>query len=385
MALNRRDLLKLGLFGSAALMLPAERIARTQLSLTNRIPQSQLPAPFTVPFATPPVLEPVYSTPQVAYYDIVQRQVRAEILPGLETTIWGYNGVTPGPTIMNTQGQAAVVRQYNDLPDVHPDLRYKVWTSTHLHGSCSLPEYDGYASDITSPRQYKDYKYPNIQDARTLWYHDHGVHITAPNAYMGLAAQYILHDEVELALPIPHGRYDVPLVLKDAMFQTNGDLIIDDNEQSGIYGDVILVNGKPWPLMEVEPRKYRFRVLNASVSRSYDLSLDAGEPMTVIGGDGGLMPAPGGGRQRPRRHGRALRDRHRLLEVPAGPAGRHAQRLAEEQHRLRDHRRRDGLQGRRDGVRPVGRRGPARSQPQHERDGAHRGRRGAHPPLPLRA
>ena len=292
MALNRRDLLKLGLFGSAALMLPAERIARTQLSLTNRIPQSQLPAPFTVPFATPPVLEPVYSTPQVAYYDIVQRQVRAEILPGLETTIWGYNGVTPGPTIMNTQGQAAVVRQYNDLPDVHPDLRYKVWTSTHLHGSCSLPEYDGYASDITSPRQYKDYKYPNIQGARTLWYHDHGVHITAPNAYMGLAAQYILHDEVELALPIPHGRYDVPLVLKDAMFQTNGDLIIDDNEQSGIYGDVILVNGKPWPLMEVEPRKYRFRVLNASVSRSYDLSLDSGEPMTVIGGDGGLMPHP---------------------------------------------------------------------------------------------
>jgi spore coat protein A, manganese oxidase len=292
MNLSRRDLLKVGLFSSAALMLPAERIARTQLALTNRIPQSQLPDPFSVPFVTPPVLKPEFQTPEWAYYSLEQRQVQAEILPGLRTTIWGYNGITPGPTIMNTQNQQAVVRQINNLPDVHPSLRYNVWTSTHLHGSCSLPQYDGYASDITMPGEFKDYKYPNEQDARTLWYHDHGVHITAENAYMGLAAQYILHDPLELSLPIPHGKYDVPIVLKDAMFQQNGDLVIDDNSESGIYGDVLLVNGKPWPLMAVEPRKYRFRFLNASVSRSYDLSLDTDEPLTVIGTDGGLMPQP---------------------------------------------------------------------------------------------
>jgi spore coat protein A, manganese oxidase len=292
MELSRRDLLKIGLFSSAALMLPAERIARTQLALKNRIPESRLPTPFTVPFQTPPVLVPDYQTSQTAYYTLQQRQVQAEVLPGLRTTIWGYNGITPGPTIMNRRGQAAVVRQVNDLPNVHPDLRYNVWTSTHLHGSCSLPQYDGYASDITNPGQFKDYHYPNVQDARTLWYHDHGVHITAPNAYMGLAAQYILHDDLELSLPIPHGKYDVPMILKDAMFQTNGDLIYDDNSQSGVYGDVILVNGKPWPLMQVEPRKYRFRFLNASVSRSYHLALDTGDAMTVIGTDGGLMTHP---------------------------------------------------------------------------------------------
>src|SRR3712207_4276589 len=194
MSMNRRDLLKLGLFSSAALALPAERVARTQLAVDNRLAQSALPQPFTVPFATPPVLAPVFEDAGTAYYDIVQQQVQAEIIPGLKTTIWGYNGITPGPTIMNRQGQQAVVRQANNLPDVHPQLRYNVWTSTHLHGSCSLPEYDGYASDITTPGAYKDYQYPNIQDARTLWYHDHGVHITAENAYMGLAAQYILHD-----------------------------------------------------------------------------------------------------------------------------------------------------------------------------------------------
>ncbi|MDX6375789.1 MAG: hypothetical protein QOE98_92, partial [Gaiellaceae bacterium] len=288
-----RDMLKMGLFGSAALMLPAERVARTQLAIQNRMPQSQLPAPFTTPWYTPPVLQPIAQSATTDYYAITQKQVSAQILkPGVFTDVWGYNGITPGPTIMNTQGRDAVVRQICDLPEVHPSERYNVWTSTHLHGSCSLPQYDGYASDITKPGQFKDYRYPNVQDARTLWYHDHGVHITAQNAYMGLAAQYILHDPVEMALPIPHGQYDVPMILKDAMFQQDGQLVFDDNSESGIYGDVILVNGRPWPLMEVEPRKYRFRVLNASVSRSYDLALSTGEPLTVIGTDGGLMPHP---------------------------------------------------------------------------------------------
>ena len=291
MNLSRRDLLKVGLFSSAALMLPAERVARTKLAIANRLPQSKLPAPFTMGWKTPPAA-PKVSVGDTDYFTITQQQVKAQILPDRQTTIWGYNGMTPGPTIYVDQHRKAVVRQICALPDRHPELGYNVWTSTHLHGSCSLPEYDGYASDITTPGAFKDYQYPNIQDARTLWYHDHGVHITANNAYMGLAAQYILHSDAELALPIPHGHYDLPMILKDAMFQENGDLVIDDNNENGIYGDVILVNGVPWPRMDVEPRKYRFRVLNASVSRSYDLSLDTGEPLTVIGTDGGLMPAP---------------------------------------------------------------------------------------------
>src|SRR3954454_17105592 len=253
MELSRRDLLKIGLLSSAALMLPAERVARTKLAVSNRMPASRLPDPFTVPFAAPPVLSPIAQSATTDYYQLTQQQRSVEILPGLQTDVWGYNGLTPGPTIMNTRGREAVVRQICDLPDVHPTLRYNVWTSTHLHGSCSPPQYDGYASDITLPGQFKDYRYPNGQDARTLWYHDHGVHITAENAYMGLAAQYILHDAHELALPIPHGRYDVPLIIRDAMFQSDGQLVIDDNSESGIYGDVVLVNGKPWPVMDVEP------------------------------------------------------------------------------------------------------------------------------------
>ena len=110
------------------------------------------------------------------------------------------------------------------------------WTSTHLHGSASLPQFDGYASDITNPGEIKDYLYPNVQDARTLWYHDHGVHHTAENAYMGLAAQYHLHDSVEDGLPIPKGKYDCPLILADKMFGTDGQFMYDDAGHTGPVG-----------------------------------------------------------------------------------------------------------------------------------------------------
>jgi spore coat protein A len=290
MGLNRRDVLKLGLFSSAALMLPAERLARAKLAVADRMPTSRLPKPFTVPFATPPVLEPTLRGTETDYYNIVQKQAGVEILPGYTTQIWGYNGITPGPTIKVRRGRKSVVRQANNLPDVHPTLRYNVWSSTHLHGSASLPEYDGYASDITYPGECKDYRYPNAQDGRTLWYHDHGVHITAENAYMGLAGMYIMQDDFEQASGVPQGPYDVPLILRDALFTSKGELIFDDNSESSVMGDVILANGRPWPVMRVEQRKYRFRVLNASISRSYDYSLSTGDPFWVIATDGGLMP-----------------------------------------------------------------------------------------------
>jgi spore coat protein A len=289
--LNRRDLIKLGLFGTAALMLPAERIARAAIAQSNRIPESQLPPPFSVGFRRPPVLDPVRSDATADYYSLVQMPADVEILPGLQTQIWGYNGISPGPTIMATKGRPTVVRQACALPEFHPTLRYRTWTSTHLHGSATLPQYDGYANDITLPEQYKDYHYPQLQRARTLWYHDHGYDITSENIYMGLDAMYIVHDDDELATGIPQGAYDVPVVITDALFEKSGALIYGGGDE-GLQGDVILVNGVPWPAMAVEPRKYRFRFLNASISRSYVMALDSREPLTVVGTDAGLMPAP---------------------------------------------------------------------------------------------
>ncbi len=318
MTLKRRDLIKIAAAGGAAMAIPFERSAFTKSS-ASRIPASKLPKPFTLPFAYPPEWRPGSQKSEIICqngqnYDYPSFTVEqnfgvAEILPGYKTPVFGYNGVVPGPTIRVQQGQPIIVNQKNLLhqPPAAPyqnaampskytnDPRQRS-TSTHLHGSASMPHYDGYASDITMPGQWKPYFYPNSQEARTLWYHDHGVHHTSQNAYNGLAAMYILHDRHEQSLGIPSGnRYDVPLIVRDATFATDGSLVYDDNSESGVYGDVMLVNGVPWPTMTVERRKYRFRILNAAVSRSFEWSLTDGKsalPLTVIGTDAGLMPKP---------------------------------------------------------------------------------------------
>ena len=289
MSLSRRDVIKTGVFAGAAVALPAVKLAGVGAAGATPFPEALLPKPFTRPFSTPPVAVPYRTDATCDYYKMSMQAVDAEMIPGYKTTLFGYNGSVPGPTIQATQGRQVVVRHMNALPAQHPILGYTPWTSVHLHGSASLPQYDGYASDVTMPvggtredgsvcaeGEYKDYHYPNHQQARTLWYHDHGVHHTAENAYHGLAGMYTMYDAEERALPIPKGKYDVPLIVGDAMFQApftdaNGvkraPLLFSLDNQSGHWGNVIWVNGTPWPLMKVEPRKYRFRVLVASISR----------------------------------------------------------------------------------------------------------------------
>ena len=290
MGLTRRELLKTGLFASAALALPVQRAVSARWD-DGRIAESRLPRPFQLTFRQPPVAVPIRRTADTDYYRMTMRAFNASILPGLRTPMFGYEGLVPGPTIRATRGRKVVVRHVNALPAAHPTLRYEPWTSVHLHGSASLPQYDGYASDITRPGQYKDYHYPNFQPGRLLWYHDHGVHHTAENVYQGLFAAYVLNDPLS-TLKLPSGAYDVPLIVHDAMFKTDGSLLFSLENSSGMWGDVILVNGVPWPTMKVEPRKYRFRVLDGSISRSYRFSFDNGMSVQMIATDGGLMPAP---------------------------------------------------------------------------------------------
>jgi len=292
MPLSRRDLIKAGVFVGAAVTVPLSRVVSGQSLVESRMPASKLPKPFTTPFAIPPVAVPVRSDATTDFYSMSMTATKIEVIPGFQTTFFAYNGVVPGPTIKVDQGREVVVRHRNSLPNVHPTLGYKPWTSVHLHGNASLPEFDGYASDVTNPGQFKDYRFPNFQPARTIWYHDHGVDHTAENVYFGLAAEYLRSDPLEQSLPIPHGAYDIPLIIGDAMFTNDGSLLFSLEDESGFWGDVILVNGRPWPVMQVERRKYRFRILLPTVSRSLRLSLDSGEPLAVVATDGGLMPTP---------------------------------------------------------------------------------------------
>ncbi|WP_243859806.1 multicopper oxidase family protein [Amycolatopsis arida] len=273
-----------------------------------------LPQPFTNPLAVPEVLSPYSTEGDTDFYEVTASVASARILPGLRTQIWGYNGTFPGPTIRSTRGRKVRVRYRNELP---------VPIVTHLHGGRTPPEFDGYPTDMilpaggwSSPHEHPgarydqvfEYHYPLDQRAATLWYHDHRMDFTGPAVWRGLAGMHLHSDEEEAALPLPSGDREIPLMIADRSFAEDGSLQypsrdpqlrgergVTEEFTEGVLGDVTLVNGTPWPYLEVAPVKYRFRLLNACNARRYLLSLDPAPddgPFIQIGSEGGLLGKP---------------------------------------------------------------------------------------------
>ena len=327
--MTRRQVLKVGVISAAGLVIPVG-VLQIPLSHIRAIESVTSPAvrAFHVPLPIPPVLKPVRSDTEADYYEITQKPGIAHILPGLSTPIWGYNGIFPGPTIEAKSGRKVIVRQINELP---------VPVSTHLHGGITPPESDGHAMDFILPKdptpfqasltngqmrqfmsssglgrslhmrmqQTKEYVYPNIQRASIHWYHDHRMDFTGPQIYRGLAGFYLIRDEIEDALSLPKSDHDIPLMITDHTFNADGSFFYPSLDPTltttpgvlgkytdGMLGDTILVNGAVQPFLEVSTAKYRFRLLNASNARIYQLELSSQQPFLQIGSDGGLLPAP---------------------------------------------------------------------------------------------
>jgi spore coat protein A, manganese oxidase len=277
MNINRRKAIQLGLAAGGMLLSPIGFTAPAEAvpPLSPRIKR------FCTPLPIPDALEPVRTDSDTDYYEIkIQKNIKeipVELREGgpltLKMDIWGYNGITPGPTIHQEAGRFSVVRFINELSEDPTDEALS--NVIHLHGMNSLPWFDGYALDCIKPCHYKDFEYPN-DSAGILWYHDHTIHRTSQNVYKGLAGMYLVSDDHERSLNLPEKPYDIPLILQDRRFQADGQLyLFDDNFHRSLYGDMIFVNGAPWPQLTVERRKYRFRLLNASVSRNYQLALSS--------------------------------------------------------------------------------------------------------------
>lgn len=144
--------------------------------------------------------------------------------------------------------------------------------------------------------------YPNGQQPTTLWYHDHALGVTRLNVMSGLAGFYLIRnssDPVEKLLP--QGEYEVPLAIQDRSFLTDGSLYyptvgndpsVHPYWQSMFLGNSIIVNGEAWPNMNVKQGEYRFRILDGSNSRFYQLSFSNGVSFTEIGTDGGFLKSP---------------------------------------------------------------------------------------------
>jgi len=244
------------------------------------------PAAFTTPLRIPRVLVP-RRTADGDHYELTARAARADVWPDSATPVWGYDGEFPGPTIVAERGTPVVVRQRNALD---------VPTAVHLHGGHVPPDMDGHALDTIPPGGERLYRYPNDQAGATLWYHDHTMHATGRNLHNGLFGMYVLHDPAEDALGLPSGERDVPLILADRTFDGDGRMVYPEHAHEGFLGDTPLVNGVAQPFHGVERATYRFRLLNASNSRRYDLGLEATSGGRVwfrqIGSDGGLLSTP---------------------------------------------------------------------------------------------
>ncbi len=274
----------------------------------------------------PEIARPRHLAEGIAHYRIEMTEFSQQVHPDLPPTrLWGYDGTWPGPTFEMRTGRPVTVEWVNNLPNQHLlDYAYDttihgadvgephVRTVVHLHGAKILPDSDGYPEAWFTPGwkqtgpyyTTKVYHYPNDQDATNLWYHDHALGITRLNLFLGLAGFYFIRDEFEDELDLPKGGYEVPLLIQDRMFNDDGSLqyptVTDGTHLVWIpefFGDVACVNGVAFPYLEVEPRKYRFRVLNGSNARFYHLTLmdqtgKAGPVFNQIGTDGGLLPAP---------------------------------------------------------------------------------------------
>lgn len=293
-------------------------------------------------------------------YRVTISQFSQQLLPeGFpETTVWGYGSTvrnpetgeiipdyksTPGPTFEAQRHIPIHVKWINKLtgsellavdPTIHwanpnnmempnppflpfppgyPLAQMPVPIVTHLHGGETEPASDGYpeawftaGNEITGPDYIKSrYNYANEQEPTTLWYHDHTLGITRLNVYMGLAGFYILRDHCNpLDDPhseLPHGKYEIPLVIQDRSFNDDGSLSFPSNGvnpavhpywRPAFIGNTIMVNGKVWPNLDVEPRQYRFRVLNGSNTRFYNFSFSNQMPFIQIGTDGGYLHKP---------------------------------------------------------------------------------------------
>jgi hypothetical protein len=267
-------------------------------------------------------------------------------------SVWTFNGTIPPKLAMGRYGEALLFRHHNNLPtDVRQNNGFGRHTlSTHEHNGHHGAENDGFTGAFFFPNQFYDYHWPLVlaghdsynydasdsmacapaddgpnnrvpgdwhETMSTHWFHDHMFSFTAQNVYKGNAAMFNIYsgldrgaedidDGVNLRLPSGNSTvtnkkwgnldYDVNLMLADKAFDGDGQLFYDMFQFDGFLGDVMTVNLAHKPYFEVEPRKYRFRMLNASVSRFFKVALadssNRAVPFYQIANDGNLLPSP---------------------------------------------------------------------------------------------
>jgi len=280
------------------------------------------------PFQAPQIDASRFPVVPSTLYKFNQRQFTKSQHPDLPLqTIWGFDDGTgprsPGPTYQAFYGRPQLTRNINSLPSITEKNNTgfgMASVSTHLHNAHNPSESDGNPCDFYTNGRFCDQYYPNVlagfnsdhqphgdinESLGTLWYHDHRVDFTSQNTYKGLLGFYCLfnqfdtgNDETGFRLP-DFPAHDIPLAFADKVYDPeSGQLVFDLFNLDGILGDKFLVNGVIQPFLNVEPRRYRFRLLDTGPSRFYEYFLtdlnnpNAQNPYWLIGTDGNLLPNP---------------------------------------------------------------------------------------------
>jgi FtsP/CotA-like multicopper oxidase with cupredoxin domain len=366
--LSRREMIRMGLLTSAGMLVPVRGLSARWRDPKHRAPLDDPESPPTTPFVEPlntamnggmpikvketpnpnPNLAPVsfnpnpptiapntaagegrtrnhqypFDFPNTDFYKISQQPGFVSIHPDLDPQyIWGFDGISPGPTLVAQYGRRILMRNQNNLPAGPPPGGFGLNSvTTHLHNGHTPSESDGFPCDFYEIGQFYDHHYPNVlagfasthapngdpnETLSTLWFHDHRIDFTSQNVYKGLAAFYILfsaqdtgNENTGFHLPT-FPDFDIPLMLADRIIDPDdGQLFFDLTNLDGIVGDKFLVNGKVQPFFDVKARRYRFRILNSGPSRFYNLfltnpnNLNQQIPFYIISSDGNLLPNP---------------------------------------------------------------------------------------------
>jgi spore coat protein A, manganese oxidase len=334
--LTRRQLLQRGAIGGAGLVVSRASFATAASAAVGATPRLRK---WREALPVPPVLDGRGGGKMFAI--AARESTTWHFHPDLPATrTWGYWSDSPqaglpylGPTIEATRRPddnvetSVTIEWRNELGNAFlpndPTLMGAVMPGqpapivTHLHGGENHPQFDGTplqwftAGGKTGPHYITNtFTYYNEQRASMVWYHDHALGNTRTNVYAGLAGIYFIRDDQDTGeagnpLGLPVGPYEIPLVLQDKTFNTDGSMFYPTQGVTEFhpqwvpefFGDVAVVNAKIWPFVDVEPRRYRLRIVNGSQSRFYNLQFaeeNSGRalPFSQIGAEGGLLRAP---------------------------------------------------------------------------------------------
>lgn len=207
-------------------------------------------------------------------------------IDGLTTETYGFNGNYLGPTIIWEKGDWVQMNVTNQIGET---------STVHWHGAHVPPEADGGHHSAIQPGETWTPYFQILDQATTMWYHPHLHERTEEHVYRGLAGAIIIRDEEEAALSLPreYGVDDIPLILQDRSFNNDGSFVFDNQAPGpGEMGELMVVNGTLNALHEVPAQYVRFRLINGSSARVYNVGLSDGRNFQQIASDGGLLESP---------------------------------------------------------------------------------------------